>query len=129
MCPGDAENLVTASERQNALHSIVNFPTTALSWGHASGKQLRAGHVTLAHGSFAAAEGVYVGSSQVTVAISEGSPFRVGWRRPESDRLRSTTITSGEAHLGHGHGALWIRCAAPAAFFSFGMDEAFMSRI
>lgn len=121
--------MTMASKLPEAPSSVVNFPTTALSRGRASGKQLRAGDVTLAQGNFGPTEGMYVGSSEVTVAISEGTPFQIDWRGPDSDRLRSTVIAAGQAHLGHGHRALWIRCMAPAAFFSFGMDQAFIRRI
>lgn len=109
--------------------AVVDFPTAAAASSLGFGRRLRLGNVALTQGAFGPTEGAYVGSSQVTVAISEGAPFQIDWRTPESDRLRSSVISDGQAHIGHGHLPLWIRCNAAPSFFAFGMDESFVTQI
>ena len=91
------------------------------------GNMLRLGSVTLAHCFFQPNDGVHVGSSQVTVGVYEGAPFNMEWRYPDGDRVRSSTMSPGQAHVGDGRLPLWVRCAASPAFFAFAMDEAFVS--
>ncbi|HEV2549419.1 MAG TPA: AraC family transcriptional regulator [Stellaceae bacterium] len=91
------------------------------------GNILRLGSVTLAQCFFKASDGVHVGSSQVTVGIYDGTPFDMDWRSPDSDRVRSSTMSPGQAHIGDGRLPLWVRCAASPSFFAFAMDEAFVA--
>jgi hypothetical protein len=57
-------------------------------------------------------EGVRVRSPQVTVAIHENETYRLDWRSAHSDRLRSSEITLGHAHVGDGRLPFWFRSQA-----------------
>jgi AraC family transcriptional regulator len=94
----------------------------------AFGNVLRTGSITLAQCLFKANEGIHVGASQVTVGLYDGAPFEMEWRSPDSDRLRSSTMSRGQAHVGDGRLPLWVRCAASPSFFAFAMDEAFVTQ-
>jgi AraC family transcriptional regulator len=92
----------------------------------AFGNVLRMGSITLAQCLFKANEGIHVGASQVTVGLYDGAPFEMEWRPPDSDRLRSSMMSRGQAHVGDGRLPLWVRCAASPSFFAFAIDEAFV---
>lgn len=88
---------------------------------------LRLGSVTLAQCFFKPNDGVHVGASQVTVGIYDGAPFEMEWRAPDSDRLRSSMMSRGQAHVGDGRLPLWVRCPTSPSFFAFAMDDAFVA--
>jgi AraC family transcriptional regulator len=87
------------------------------------------GGVTLVQGSFQASEGTRVRSSQVLVALHESEPFRLEWRGADSDRLRSSEIARGHAHVGDGRPPFWVRSHGTAAFFAIAMEDGFVRKI
>jgi AraC family transcriptional regulator len=101
--------------------------TSSQPQGLGFGSTLRLGTVTLAHCFFMPNEGVYVGASQVTVGIYDGAAFEMDWRAPDSDRLHSSAMSRGQAHVGDSRLPLWVRCNASPSFFAFAMDEAFVT--
>ena len=107
----------------------IDFASASSSQPHGLGfgSRLRLGSVTLAHCIFKPNDGVHVGSSQVTIGIYDGSSFQMDWRSPESDRLQSSAMSRGQAHVGDGRLPLWVRCNASPSFFAFAMDEAFVA--
>ncbi len=107
----------------------IDFALASSSQPHGLGfgSQLRLGSVTLADCLFKPNDGVHVGASQVTVGIYDGAPFHMEWRSPESDRLQSSAMSRGQAHVGDGRLPLWVRCNASPSFFAFAMDEAFVT--
>jgi AraC family transcriptional regulator len=91
--------------------------------------RLTLGGITLVRGSSRPIEGLRVRSPQVTVAMHEGETFRMDWRGPDSDRLRSNKIARGHAHVGDARLPFWVRTQEPASFFAVAMDEAFVKGI
>ena len=91
--------------------------------------RLALGGIVLVRGSSRPIEGLRVRSSQVTVAIHEGETFRMDWRAPDSDRLRSSKIARDHAHVGDARLPFWVRSQEPASFFAVAMDEAFVKQI
>jgi AraC family transcriptional regulator len=91
--------------------------------------RLALGGIALVRGSSRPIEGLRVRSSQVTVAIHEGKMFRMDWRAPDSDRLRSSEIARDHVHVGDARLPFWVRSQAPASFFAVAMDEAFVKEI
>jgi AraC family transcriptional regulator len=65
----------------------------------------------------------------VTVAIHENETYRLDWRSAESDRLRSSEIARGHAHVGDGRFPFWFRSQASPSFFAIAMDVAFVKQI
>ena len=74
-------------------------------------------------------EGLRVRSSQVTVAVPESETFRVDWRSADSDRLRSSEIACGCAHVGDGRLTFWVRSRVSPSFFAIAMDGEFVRQI
>jgi AraC family transcriptional regulator len=108
---------------------VIDFAMAAPSDALRFRKRLTMGNVTLTQGTFGPTDGVHIGSSQVIAATSEGAACRIDWRSEESDRIRSSIICEGQAHVGHGRIPIWARSDASASFFAFGMDEPFVTRI
>jgi AraC family transcriptional regulator len=90
--------------------------------------RLALGGIVLVRGSSRPIEGLRVNSSQVTVTIHEGETFRMDWRAPDSDRLRSSKIAREHAHVGDARLPFWVRTQDPASFFVVAMDEAFVKQ-
>jgi AraC family transcriptional regulator len=86
-------------------------------------------NVLFVHGRSRPIEGLLVRSAQVTVAIHKRETLQLDWRPPDSDRLRSSEIECGDAHVGDGRLPFWIRTHGPASFLALAMDEAFVSEI
>jgi AraC family transcriptional regulator len=110
-------------------HDLIDFATSKPSGGLTFHEHLRAGPVTLAHASSRPVEGKYLAASQVVVAIHEGRAFDIEWRDAESDRVKSSTIFHGRAHVGDARLPFWVRYSASPSFFAFAMDEAFVAEI
>lgn len=91
--------------------------------------RLSYGSVTLAHCTSDPIEGRYLGASQITVAVHDGVPFDLDWREAESDRIRSTSVFHGRAHIGDGRIPLWVRCRAHPSFLAFAVEEEFISDV
>jgi AraC family transcriptional regulator len=51
------------------------------------------------------------------------------WRGAESDRIRSSTISHGQVHVGDARVPFWVRYSASPSFFAFALDEFFVSEI
>jgi AraC family transcriptional regulator len=51
------------------------------------------------------------------------------WRSADSDRLRSSEIARGHAHVGDGRFPFWFRSQASPSFFAIAMDVAFVKQI
>ena len=91
--------------------------------------RLGLGGIAFVRGSSHPIEGLRVRSSQVTVAIHESETFRMDWRSADSDRLRSSEIACGYAHVGDGRLPFWVRSQASPSFFAVAMDAAFVRQI
>jgi AraC family transcriptional regulator len=63
------------------------------------------------------------------VAIHEGKAFEMTWRSPESDRVRSITVTHGLTHISDARLPLWVRYHASPSFFALALDEPFVAEI
>jgi AraC family transcriptional regulator len=74
-------------------------------------------------------EGKYLAASQVIVAIHEGEAFDLDWRGAESDRIQSSTVSHGQIHIGDARLPFWERYSASPYFFTFALDEAFVTEI
>jgi AraC family transcriptional regulator len=92
-------------------------------------ERLGLGGIALLRGSSEPIEGLRVRSSQVTVAIHESETFRMDWRSADSDRLRSSEIAYGDAHVGDGRLPFWVRSQASSSFFAVAIDAAFVRQI
>jgi AraC family transcriptional regulator len=121
--------MIPSRDRQGAEDLTIDFASAPTSSEIGFGDRIRLGSITLARCIFRASDGVHVGSSQVTVGIYDGASFNMEWRSPDSDRLRSSGISQGQAQLGDGRFPLWVRCKASPSFFAFAMDEAFVVRV
>ena len=91
--------------------------------------RLGLGGTAFVRGSSFPIEGLRVRSSQVTVAIHESETFRMDWRSADSDRLRSSEIACGNAHVGDGRSPFWVRSQASPSFFAIAMDAEFVRQI
>jgi AraC family transcriptional regulator len=65
---------------------------------------------------------------QVTV-VHESETFRMDWRSADSDRLRSSEIAYGCAHVGDGRLPFWVRSQASPSFFAVAIDAEFVRQI
>src|SRR4029077_18294954 len=83
------------------------------------------GGIVFVRGSPHPIEGLRVRSSQVTVAVPESETFRMDWRSADSDRLRSSEIACGCAHVGDGRLTFWVRSRVSPSFFAIAMDGEF----
>ena len=115
--------------RQHLRHDLIDFASTEPSGGLTFNEHLSVGPVTLTHCTSRPTEGRYLAASQVIVAIHDGKAFEMNWRGAESDRIQSSTISHGQAHVGDARFPLWVRYSASPSFFSFALDEAFVTEI
>jgi AraC family transcriptional regulator len=51
------------------------------------------------------------------------------WRGAESDRIRSSIVSHGQAHIGDARLPFWVRHSASPSFFAFALDESFVGEI
>lgn len=107
----------------------IDFASAPVPQGLSFRNRLRVGSVTLADCTFAPNDGVYVGASQMTVGIYDGAAFKMDWRSPDGDSLKSSAISRGQAHIGDGRLPLWVRCDAAPSFFAFAVDDTFAKQI
>ena len=107
----------------------IDFKSTQAIRTLALKDQLDFGAVVLVRGTSQPIEGFWVRSPQVTVAIHESETFRMDWRSADSDRLRSSEIACGYAHVGDGKLPFWVRSQASPSFFAVAMDAAFVREI
>src|SRR5262245_51890017 len=91
--------------------------------------RLAMGGVALVRGISHPIEGLRVCSPQVTVAIHESGTFHMDWRSADSDRLHSSEIAYGCAHVGDGRLPFWVRSQASPSFFAVAIDAEFVSQI
>jgi AraC family transcriptional regulator len=91
--------------------------------------RLELGSIAFVRGSSRPIDGLHVRCPQVTVAIHESETLRMDWRLADSDRLRSSEITYGCAHVGDGRSPFWVRSPASPSFFAVAMDAAFVRQI
>jgi AraC family transcriptional regulator len=120
---------VRSIRRQHLKHDLIDFAASEPSGGLTFHEHLSAGPVTLAHASSRPVEGRHLAASQVIVAIHEGKAFDMDWRGAESDRVQSSTIFHGRAHVGDARLPFWVRYSASPSFFAFAMDEPFVAEI
>ena len=107
----------------------IDFKSTATSRTIAFRDRLGFGAVTFVRGTSQPIEGFRVRSPQVTVAIHESETYRMDWRSADSDRLRSSEIARGHAHVGDGRSPFWFRSQASPSFFAIAMDVAFVKQL
>jgi AraC family transcriptional regulator len=92
-------------------------------------KRLSFGVVALARCQSKPTEGKFFFPAGVGVAIHEGAAIEMEWRSPESDRIRSSTVANGNAHLADGRLPFWIRFNAATSFFALSIQESFLGEI
>ena len=93
------------------------------------GEKVGAGCVTLVRSELRPNPGTYLGSPQVSVIIHEGAPFRMDWRPPGSDKMRSSTVSQGCAHVANGEVPSWLRWEGTHSIFTFAIDRAFLEEV
>src|SRR6185437_6138421 len=107
----------------------IDFKSTATSRTIAFRDRLGFGAVTFVRGTSKPIEGVRVCSHTVPDEIHKNETYRLDWRSADSDRLRSSEITRGHAHVGDGRSPFWFRSQASASFFAIAMDVAFVKQL
>jgi AraC family transcriptional regulator len=108
---------------------LIDFASSPPTCGLEFNARLSAGAVTLTHCTSGPIEGRQLGAAQITVAIHDGATFDMDWRGGESDRLRSSIVSHGRAHVGDGRLPFWVRCNASPSFFAFAVEESFVTEI
>ena len=56
--------------------------------------------------------------SRASVAVPESETFRMDWRSADSNRLRSSEIAYGCAHVCDGRLTFWVRSRVSPSFFA-----------
>jgi AraC family transcriptional regulator len=107
----------------------IDFKSTPTSRIIAFRDHLDFGTLAFVRGMSQPIEGFRVRSPQVTVAIHESATYRLDWRSADSDRLRSSEISRGHAHVGDGRFPFWFRSRASPSFFAIAMDAAFVKQL
>jgi AraC family transcriptional regulator len=120
---------VRSNRSEHLGHNLIDFASSQPAGGLIFSEHLRAGPITLIHGTSCPVEGKYLGASQVVVALHEGRAFEMDWRGAESDRIQSGTISHGQAHIGDARLPFWVRYSASPSFFAIALDEAFVTEI
>ena len=92
-------------------------------------ERLSFGPVTLAHCTSHPVEGNYLGAHQIIVAIHDGKTFEMDWRGAGSDRIQSSRVLHGHAHVADARLPVWVRCNASPSFFAFALGERFVTEI
>jgi AraC family transcriptional regulator len=115
--------------RHQLRHDLIDFASSKPSGGLSLSEHLSAGPVTLTHGTSRPMEGRYLAAAQVIVAIHDGKSFELDWRGAESDRIQSSTVSHGQAHIGDARLPFWVRYSASPSFFAIALDEAFVTDI
>jgi len=120
---------VRSIRRQHLGHHLIDFASSEPSHGLTFNGHLSVGPVTLTHCTSRPIEGRRLGASQIIVALHDGETFDMDWREAESDRIRSSTVSHGQAHVGDARVPFWVRYSASPSFFAFALDEAFVTEI
>jgi hypothetical protein len=120
---------VRSVRRQHLRHDLIDFASSEPSGGLTFSEHLRIGPVMLTHGTSSPMEGRYLAASQVTVALHEGKAFEMDWRASDGERLQSSTISHGQAHIGDARLPFWVRYSVSPSFFAIALDEAFVTEI
>ena len=127
--PGEGATMGSVKAPKGQDEFTIDFRSTPPIRALVFKDRLALGGIALVRGNCRPIEGLRIGSSQVTVAIHEGKMFRMDWRAPDSDRLRSSEIARDHVHVGDARLPFWVRSQAPASFFAVAMDEAFVKEI
>jgi len=61
--------------------------------------------------------------------VKTPATYQLDWRSADSDRLRSSEISRGHAHVGDGRLPFWFRSRASPSFFAIAMDAAFVKQL
>jgi AraC family transcriptional regulator len=85
--------------------------------------------IAFLRGTFQATAGMHVAAPQVSVVIHCGEGFRVDWRCPGSDQLRSRVFSGDHAHVVDMRDPTWFRSYGTGPFFAVAMDEGFVRQI
>ena len=120
---------VGSIRRQHLGHHLIDFASSEPSHGLTFNGHLSVGPVTLTHCTSRPIEGRRLGASQIIVALHDGEAFDMDWREAESDRIRSSTVSHGQAHVGDARVPFWVRYSASPSFFAFGLDVSFVTEI
>jgi hypothetical protein len=120
---------VGSIRRQHLGHHLIDFASSEPSHGLTFNGHLSVGPLTLTHCTSRPIEGRRLGASQIIVALHDGEAFDMDWREAESDRIRSSTVSHGQAHVGDARVPFWVRCSASPSFFAFGLDVSFVTEI
>ena len=120
---------VRSIRRQHLGHHLIDFASSEPSHWLTFNGHLSVGPVTLTHCTSRPIEGRRLGASQVIVALHDGEAFDMDWRGAESDRIRSSTVSHGQAHVGDARVPFWVRYSASPSFFAFALDESFVTEI
>jgi len=120
---------VKSPRRRQPKHELVDFGSNRPSRKIQLREKLGFGGVTLARGELRPNLGAYLASPQVTVVIHEGAPFRMDWRTPGSDKVRSSPVSPGCAHVADAGLPSWQRWEGTQSIFAFAIDEAFVERV
>ncbi len=115
--------------QQHLSHDLSDFASREPSGGLTFKAHLSVGPVTLAHCTSCPFEGRYLTASQVMVAIHEGEAFGLEWRGAESDRIRSSTVSHRQAHIGDARPPFWVRHDASPSFLAFALNVSFVTEI
>jgi AraC family transcriptional regulator len=127
--PVGGEVAVRSIRRQHLGHHLIDFASSEPSHGLTFNGHLSVGPVTLTHCTSRPIEGRRLGASQIIVALHDGEAFNLDWRGAESDRIRSSTVSHGQAHVGDARVPFWVRYSASPSFFAFALDESFVTEI
>ena len=115
--------------RHHLRHDLIDFASSGSPGGFSFSEQLSAGPITLTLGTSRPIEGRYLAAAQVIVAIHDGKSFEMDWRGAESDRIQSSIVAHGQAHVGDARFPFWVRYSASPSFFAIALDEAFVTEI
>lgn len=121
--------MLQAASLEDLEYVFVDYAKAAPSRNFGFAQHLDIGSVALACGTFAPNAGATIRFSKVTVAVHESAHLRLDWRSPDSDRLWSPTIDTGQAMLVGAQVPVWKRWATPRSIFTFALDETFFARI
>jgi len=127
--PGKGATMGWVKPPKGQDESTIDFRSTPAIRTLAFKDRLGFGAVAFVRGISCPIEGLSVRSPQITAAIHESETFRMDWRSADSDRLHSSEIARGQAHVGDGRLPFWFRSQASPSFFAIAMDVAFVKQI
>ncbi len=89
-----------SGRQQGTGRDLINFNSNEPGHEIAINARVNFGAVTLVQAAARPIEGRYLGAAQITVAIHDGADFALDWRAADSDRIQSSTVSHGQAHVG-----------------------------